>query len=115
MIIAVPKNQKLGQGYSKTERLKADEDAGRPWTRPAGGWISDLAELQKFIMLCPFCISKFNPRRAGYEVWRQNIYGVGKCDGCKQMSTYIKGFISEALHQTVGEWERPRKGRWVRR
>lgn len=113
-LVAVPKYAKLGQGFSAKERLKADEDPGRPSGRIAGGWVSDLAALQKFIMLCPFCISKFNPRRAGYEVWRQHIYCVGKCDGCKQMSTYTKGFIHEVYHQTVGDWERPRKGRWVK-
>ncbi len=116
MEVVVPKYSKLGEGFSQKERLKADEDSGRPWNRVAGGWISDLASLQKFIMLCPFCLGKFNPRTSGYETWRQNIYSIGKCDGCKNLSTYLKGFIHEEYHQTVGEWERhPRKGRWSRR
>lgn len=114
--IAVPKHAKLGQGFSSKERLKADEDPGRPWNRVAGGWMADLAALKKFVMLCPFCRPKFNPKRCGYEVWRQDTHSIGKCDGCKQMSTYLCGFIHQEYHDTVGEWQRhPRKGRWARR
>ena len=113
--VAVPKYAKLGQGFTKAEKLKADEDRGRPWNRVAGGWISDLASLQKFVMLCPFCAPKFNPRPNGYEVWRRDTQSIGKCDGCNQVSTYLRGYISEAYHDLVGEWERhPRRGRWAR-
>ena len=114
MEIAVPKYGKLGSGFSARERNKADEDPGRPWNRPAGGWISDLAGAKKFIMLCPFCLPKFNPRKNGYESWRRHIYSVGKCDGCKNLDTRLMGFINEEFHSTVGEWEKPHKGRWAR-
>lgn len=112
MEVAVPRYAKLGQGFSHKERLKADEHPGKPWNRVAGGWISDLAELQKFIQLCPFCVSKFNPRKSGYEVWRLHVNCVGKCDGCNQVSPHCRGFISQSLHDTVGE-NRPRgSSRW---
>ena len=112
-LIAVPKYAKLGEGFSPREILKSTEDSGRPWDRVAGGWISDLVALQKFIMLCPFCLPKFNPKRHGYEVWRLNISSIGKCDGCKNISTYLQGFIPEAYHPILGDQERkPRRGRW---
>jgi hypothetical protein len=112
MEVAVPKHGKLGQGFSAKERLKADEHPGRPNTRLAGGWVSDLAELQKFIQLCPFCVSKFNPRKSGYEVWRTYLNCVGKCDGCNQLSPQCRGFISEQYHTQVGEFTRTKSARW---
>lgn len=112
-----PKYDKLGEGFSHRERLKADEAPGRPWNRVAGGWISDLCSLQKHVMLCPFCLSKFNPKSYGYEPWRTAvpITSIGKCDGCNQPSMYLKNFIHEEFHQDIGEWQsRPRRGRWAR-
>lgn len=114
-LIAVPKYAKLGRGFSRAEKQKANEDPGRPWNRVAGGWIGDLAALQKFIQLCPFCLGKFNPRKSGYEVWRVDTYNVGKCDGCNTVNPKCRGFISEAYHTTVGDPNRrPRRGRWSR-
>lgn len=110
----IPKNGRLGEGFTARERLKAAEAPGRPWNRVAGGWISDLCALQKHVMLCPFCISKFNPRRVGYEPWRTYLTSIGKCDGCNTVSTYLRNYIHQSLHAEVGEWERPRRGRWVR-
>jgi hypothetical protein len=112
-ITIVPKYAKVGQGFSRREQLLASEDPGRPSGRLAGGWISDLTALQKFVMLCPFCVHKFNPRKQGYEVWRSEVQANGKCDDCKQVSPYLKGFIHQALHDTTGEYfNKPKKGRW---
>jgi len=113
MEIVVPKYSKLGQGFSKKEIISSYEDPGRPWNRPAGGWIGDLTELRKFILLCPYCSPKFNPRQNQYEVWRAKIESIGKCDGCKQVSTYLKGYIHQSAHDLCGEWQHPRKGRWA--
>lgn len=112
-IIAVPKYGKLGSGFSKREMLKASEAAGRPSGQTAGTWVSDLVSCQKLIALCPFCVSKFNPRANNYATWRKDIYSIGKCDGCNQVSTYLKAYIHESTVPEVGEWERkPTKGRW---
>ena len=114
--VLTPKFGKLGTGFSRKAIIAASEDYGRPWNRPAGGWVSDLTALQKFVMLCPFCGPKFNPKKADYEVWRTNAFHVGKCDGCKELSTYLCGYIHQEHHPIVGEWQRkpPRRGRWAK-
>jgi hypothetical protein len=111
-VVIVPKYAKVGQGFSRRERLMADEHPGRPSGGTAGSWISDFVSLQKMISLCPLCLHKFNPRQNGYEVWRREVQLVGKCDDCKQMTPYLKGFIHQSLHDIIGEPNRPTKGRW---
>ncbi len=114
-VIAVPKYAKLGQGFSRQELLQAAEAPGRPIYRLAGGWIADMVALKKFIMLCEFCQPKFNPRKHGYEVYREETHSVGQCDGCNQMSTHLRGYISQSLHSTLGEERVKHRGRWIRR
>ena len=110
--VLVPKHAVLGQGFNARERLAADEAPGRPWNRTAGGWVADLTALHKFVILCPFCVPKFNPRQNQYEPWRRHNMIVGRCDGCKQVSTQARGYMHQANHGLTGEWERPRRGRW---
>jgi hypothetical protein len=76
--------------------------------------MSDLAALRQAITLCPFCVSKFNPKAHQYEVWRRDVYVVAKCDGCKQQSRSVRMFIHESQHYDVGEWQHPRRGRWAK-
>ena len=99
-------------------RVQASEAPGRPWNRLAGGWIDDQVELKKFVMLCPFCVHKFNPRKNHYEVWRREVQGIGKCDDCKQISPYLKGFIHQSSHDLGGDFmvggPKRRRGRWAR-
>ena len=95
-------------------RLESMEHPGRPSGSVAGGWIADFVALKRVIMLCPFCVGKFNPRANKYEVWRNDLYSVAKCDDCKQMSRQIRTFIHQSQHHETGEWMRhkPTRGRW---
>ena len=110
--VLIPRGAALGEGYTRAEQRVALESKGRPWTRVAGGWIADMAAKQQFIILCPFCVAKFNPRIHHYEVWRQRVSCIGRCDGCGQQSHQARGFIHQSTHDAVGEWTRPRRGRW---
>jgi len=66
---------------------------GPPKRRTAGGWVADLAALDKAIVLCEVCERKWEPKRHGYER-RKAVPGydhvVGDCDGC---GTFAKGFL----------------------
>lgn len=103
--------------WTKADRLQAQEAPGRPWRRPPGGWIGDFVGLGRALVLCDFCAPKFNPRRNGYEVWRKHLRANGRCDGCNTLAYRPAGamtmFIPEALHDAVGEYTRPRRGRFA--
>lgn len=62
---------------------------GPPRRRLAGGWISDLAALDKAIVLCDLCCRKWKPKNYGYKL-QTNVAGQrfvqGACDGCGQWS-----------------------------
>ncbi len=58
-----------------------------PKKRLAGGWLSDLAELGKAIVLCHQCERKWNARTYGYrksQIWPGQEFVNGECDGCRQ-------------------------------
>lgn len=103
------------QPYSTLRHLASYEHPGRPSRSVAGSWIDDFVALKRAIMLCPFCVNKFNPRKAHYEVWRRDVYAVAKCDDCKQHSRQIRTFIHESTHYQVGDTPRTksRRGRWA--
>ena len=118
MNVAISKHGgKLGEGYSARERSLVGADPGRPWNRPAGGWVADLVGLQKVVMLCDFCAGKFNPRANHYEPWRRGLYAIAKCDGCNQYGQKAKLFIHQSTHDEVGEFTpaRAKRGRWGKR
>ena len=95
-------------------RLAAMEAPGRPWRRPPGGWVSDLAAIRQTVLLCEFCDPKWNPRRAGYEPWRRDLLAMARCDGCKQLSRHCKTYIHASFHAAVGDPEtRRHHGRWA--
>jgi hypothetical protein len=95
-IIVVPKYHRIGEGFSKAEKLKALEHSGRQ-TNPKKGyqsgasWVGDLADLRKAILLCSWCKGRFNPRRNKYRRhYVPDPTGVtdgyqhnGTCDVCK--------------------------------
>lgn len=99
---------------TKARVLKSMEAPGRKLGRVAGGWISDLVALKKFITLCPYDVGKFNPRHYHYEPWRRDTFCVARCDACNQINTHCRGFIHESLHDEIGEPNRKR-GRWASR
>ena len=96
-------------------RLAAGEDPGRRSRSIAGSYISDLAATRKMILLCPFCVHKFNPRRVQYEPWRYEQYVIAKCDDCRQMSRHIRAFIHSSTHDVVGdpEWRQRRRAKFL--
>ena len=131
MEVLIPRYQKLGEGFSRREKLKALEHPGRQ-TNPQRGyqsavsWISDLIALRKVIILCDFCRAKFNPRRFGYrrvdaldndgKVLAHSVNG--QCDACKGDTRLIgggTGFQPEELyaqtHQDPCEAKRTAKAR----
>ena len=115
-IVIVPKYGKLGQGFSRLERLKAAEHPGRRTTikgyQSPASWIADLISLKKFITLCSFCQHKFNPRKHGYRKFNYMstttndvTFAVnGKCDGCKQETALAgggMGYVSEQYYKQI--------------
>ena len=90
--------------------LRAAESSGRPVGRVAGGWISDITALKQTVLLCPACTHKFNPRRHGYEVWR-DFLALAKCDDCHHYSSHTKVYVHESREDSVRL--RRRRGRWV--
>lgn len=114
--ILIPRYGKLGEGFSQREKAKANEHPGRRTTirgyQSPASWISDLTDLKKLIILCPFCRVKFNPRKHGYRKYYcpdvtmvTDGYAVnGQCDGCKQMTVNCgggTGFIHESEYLKV--------------
>ena len=102
--VAVPKHQRLGQGFSKAEQLKAIEHPGRQ-TNPKRGyqtsiaWLSDLIALRRILILCSNCQRYFDARRFQYRVvfvpdstGKTDGYLVnGTCDWCTQETVMVGG------------------------
>ena len=69
---------------------------GRPVRRLAGGWVTDMAELEQCIMLCDLCAHKFDHRKYGYEIHAVLSYqpkAIGTCDGCKRFMIFCTMFL----------------------
>ena len=103
MIVAVPKHERLGEGFSKLEKVLAMRAPGRRtaisgYQSPAT-WITELVSRRKLIILCSFCRVKFNPRKHNYRrVFVPDITGKtdgyqvnGDCDSCKQDTALVPG------------------------
>jgi hypothetical protein len=109
----VPKHEKLGEGFSKRDKLAGQEvkplHGGKRAAGPAA-WLSDLIELRKVVILCSFCRAKFNPRQFGYRrvfvpdaTGKSDGYTVnGTCDWCKGETANLSGgtaFQPEELYK----------------
>jgi len=108
-IVIVPKYHRLGEGFTKSEMLKASEHSGRrvDGSQSPASWIADLVDTQKFILLCTFCRPKFNPRKHNYRKayipdrsGRTSGYEFdGQCDACKQQTGATgTGFVHETTY-----------------
>lgn len=110
----VPIYGKLGEGFNKAERSKADEHPGRRTngTQTAASWIVDLVGRNACILLCSFCRVKFNPRKFHYRrMYVSDYTGMtdghtfnGRCDACKQATVNTGGgaaFINEEEYSKV--------------
>ena len=115
-IVIVPKYARLGEGFSKFEKLKAAEHPGRNtsikgYQSPAT-WITDLLGLKKMIILCSFCRVKFNHKKLHYRpMYVPDVTGQtdgyqanGQCDACKQPTVNCGGgtaFIFEEYYSQL--------------
>lgn len=91
------------------------EDRGRPVGRIPGGWLTDQAELKKFITLCDLCAPKWNPKSYGYERWHHPLYrwSVARCLGCNANYVKCQNFVHGSHQAAVGVFPtRSGKGRW---
>jgi hypothetical protein len=85
--------------------------AGRRVGAPVGSYISDLASLQKSILLCGACVFHFNPR-AHHYFREQHFHVQGDCDACRNFTH--RGYIH--FHESlVGKPERGRNTVWTPR
>lgn len=72
------------------------EAPGRKVGRTAGGYIDDLCQLRKSIVLCDVCQSRFYYRRAHY--YRDERYGacvLSNCDGCREYTARGRLYLPE--------------------
>ncbi len=108
-IVCVPKYAQLGQGFTKQEKLQSAEHPGRrtDGRQSPAHWISCLTELKKSILLCPFCLHKFNPRKHHYRRYyspdftgKTDGFTVnGLCDACKQHTAHFRGGGTMFVHE----------------
>lgn len=111
-IIVVPKYHRMGEGFSRAEKLKAKEHPGRKTTKSGyqspAAWIGDLVDRGLCVLLCSFCKVKFNHARNHYrKKFLMDVTGGssgwianGQCDGCKQ-DTAMTGGGSMFMHEEL--------------
>lgn len=111
--VVIPKHAKLGEGFSRAEKLASQEVKPLHGGKIAQGracWLDDLITLRKVVILCDFCRAKFNPRRFGYRrvyvpdsSGKSDGYTVnGYCDWCKNNTAIMGGgaaFQPEELYK----------------
>ena len=111
----IPKHGgKLGEGFSRQEKLNAMAHPGRQANPKRGyqsavSFISDLISLRKIIILCSFCRGKFSPRLFAYRRMfvpdhsgKTDGYSVnGNCDSCKGFTFNLgggTGYVPEEIY-----------------
>ena len=109
--VAVPRHQRLGEGFPRREQIEADVlHPGRrtDGTQSRASWILDLISLRKLLTLCGWCARQFNYRRHGYRRFYVNDFtGItngyavsGQCDGCTTaMHATGLGFVAEEAYK----------------
>lgn len=115
-VVIVPKYARVGEGFSRRERLQAQEHPGRrtDGSQTPASWVLDLADSNKLILLCAWCRAKFNPRRHGYRRFytadptskTDGYLANGRCDACKSRTELQGGgvaFVREDTYRQVCE------------
>jgi len=110
-IVIVPKNHRLGEGFTRAQRMAGNEHPGRrrDGSQSAPSWIVDLVSLKKTILLCSFHRQNFDPRKHHYRklyvpdhTGSTDGYQVnGKCDDCGGFTVNLGGgtaFIHEEIY-----------------
>lgn len=87
--------------YANPTRLQSAllaQDRGMKSGRVRGGYVADLAALDKAITLCTDnpspCWKKFNAKANNYVISRTIPLVRGKCDGCGQHSNLARMYLS---------------------
>jgi hypothetical protein len=114
MYVIIPKNSKLGSGFTQKQKEAGYEHPGRrtDGTQTAASWILDLVALKKTVLLCSYCRVKFNPRDFHYRkmyipdpTGHTDGYAMnGMCDHCKVMTVNAGGgtaFVHEEIYNLV--------------
>jgi len=87
--------------WTTQDRQKAAEAPGRHWKRVAGGYIADLADLRKSVVLCSQCACKFNPKGHRYRRETDFPHVTGRCDGCKAHDMRCILYVAEEIYSQV--------------
>ncbi len=89
---------------SRRAEMRLIPSAGRKVGLPVGGWIDDLAALEKAIFLCFSCVHRFDHERAHYHKDTRLDYVRADCDGCRRLSSKAQIYIHEsALTEPGGQ------------
>lgn len=106
LTVAVPTHAKLGEGFSKRQKIKALEHPGRRTTphgyQSAVSWVAELLARRKVLILCMNCCRAFEQHVMRREAYRRVFipdytgqtdgYTVnGACDVCKQETALVGG------------------------
>lgn len=91
----------LPKKYTEAQILATQEAGGKKRNRLAGGWVSDIAERQQVITLCPLCTNKFNPTRSHYRKEKEFPVCQAKCDGCSTWDAHCSWYIYEETYTQV--------------
>jgi len=91
------------------EVVKRIEAAGRKIGNPHGTHVTDLAELANTIILCDFCVPKFDWKKYRYYKQREFPYVLGKCDACK---TFGRAQLFIHWSEVKKCWATREKQRW---
>ena len=86
----------INRKWTTAQFLRQAEAPGRPAARLAGGWIDDLAALDKAILLCGSCSRKFDPKTVDYEAIQAvpgHRFVWSTCDGCKDSNAQCTLFM----------------------
>lgn len=96
ILIHVPQGR-----FSPMEMLKSMYDPGRPKGKPIGSHLDDLVALNKAIILCRNCSTKFASTARKYKYFRSendNLLVVrGDCDICRNFDVQSSLFLHESL------------------
>ena len=82
----------------KSADAKKREHPGRPYGKPHGTWVTDIAAGKQGVVLCSKCVHKFDPNQ--YNYYRTREFSIlGRCDGCREFAQVGDAtfFIHESL------------------
>lgn len=85
------------RGHQVRPQLQLRESPGRKVGATEGGWISDLVETCKAIVLCWACKPKFDHKVNHYYKDEKFPYCQGVCDGCRKYAVQGQLYVHESF------------------